>query len=234
MATQKPISTISYNSEPFLKFVLKKLMDDRKIYCYQYIKHIGEDGDKDHIHLRLEPNKRLDLMDLQKEFLEPVPGSKPLGCRPFRPSKEEDWLLYAVHNADYLKTKYIHDKGEKRPYDYTDIKVSEYYDLEIAFGRALRSLDFGVYSLVGRVRAGQSADSLLLSGANPHTLNTIYSLLSKTDYQKALAEIKRLETSLCTLLESCREHGLTVRTDGAVYYIDDCFDFKIFESEDKT
>ena len=112
MATQKPISTISYNSEPFLKEVLDSLFKAHIIQAYMYIKHKGEDGDKDHIHLRLEPNKKLDPMDIQTQLREFTPDNDlPLCCRPFRPSKEEDWFLYVVHDPIYLKLKY--GGGEK-------------------------------------------------------------------------------------------------------------------------
>ena len=104
MATQKPISTISYNTEPFLKEKLDTWYQAHIIQAYQYICHKGEDGDKDHIHVRIEPNKKLDPMDLIEQLREYQIGKdKPLGCRPFRPSKEEDWILYAVHDEEYLK-----------------------------------------------------------------------------------------------------------------------------------
>lgn len=103
MATQKPISTISYNSESFLKEKLDIWVKAHIIQAYQYICHKGEDGDKDHIHLRIEPNKKLDPMDLADELKEFIQGKdKPLGVRPFRPSKEEDWFMYVVHDAEYL------------------------------------------------------------------------------------------------------------------------------------
>ena len=104
--TQKPISTISYNTEPFLKNTLDMLYKQHIIQNYMYIFHKGEDGDKDHFHVRLEPNRRIDPMDIKELFSEyDSKNIKPLGVRPFRPSVEEDWILYALHNKDYLKTK---------------------------------------------------------------------------------------------------------------------------------
>lgn len=139
MATQKPISTISYNTEGFLKEKLDGWLQAHIIQAYQYICHKGEDGDKDHIHVRIEPNKRLDPMDLQDELKEYQIGhDKPLGCRPFRPSKEEDWFLYAVHDKKYLNLKYGGgERGEKLHYSWRDIKVPDNYDCEVAFVRAL-------------------------------------------------------------------------------------------------
>lgn len=90
MATQKPISTISYNSEKFLKEKLTSWYNAHIIQAYQYILHKGEDGDKDHIHLRIEPNKRVDPMSLSEDLKEFEAGKeKPRGCRPWRPSKRK-------------------------------------------------------------------------------------------------------------------------------------------------
>lgn len=76
MATQRPISTISYNTEAFLKEKLDTWFEAHIIQAYQYIKHKGEDGDKDHIHLRIEPNRRLDPMELVDALKEHIPGEK--------------------------------------------------------------------------------------------------------------------------------------------------------------
>ena len=142
MATQKPISTISYNTEAFLREKLDTWVKAHIIQSYQYICHKGEDGDKDHIHLRVEPNKKLDPMELSEQLQEYQMGKdKPLGCRPWRPSNEEDWFLYSVHNETYLKLKYAGgDQREKLPYDWKDIKAPDNYDVEVAFIRALSKL----------------------------------------------------------------------------------------------
>ena len=42
MQTSKPMSTISYNSEKFLKSQLDYLLRSHVIDYYMYIKHIGE------------------------------------------------------------------------------------------------------------------------------------------------------------------------------------------------
>lgn len=141
MATQKPLSTVSYNSESFLLARLMELYDNHKIQAFMYICHKGEDGDKDHIHLRLEPNCRLDPMDLKSFFNEYIKGEeKPLAVRPWRPSKEEDWFLYAVHDPQYMAIKYPLDTHEKLEYSWDCIKVSPDYDLEIAKIRAKQNL----------------------------------------------------------------------------------------------
>ena len=166
MATQKPISTISYNTEPFLREKLNTWLDAHIIQAYQYILHKGEDGDKDHIHLRVEPNKKIDPMNLQEQLREFHLGSeKPLCCRPFRPSKEEDWFLYAVHDKDYLKLKYKGgEKGEKLPYKWQDIQVPEYYDLEIAFIRSKAYLEHSTVNIASRLQHGEKPLNTKLQG----------------------------------------------------------------------
>ena len=170
MATQKPISTISYNHEYFLKEKLDNLVKQHIIQNYMYIKHIGEDGDKDHIHLRIEPNKRIDPMDLIDLFKEPVPDNpKPLGIRPFRPSKEEDWILYAVHDPEYLNIKYGGgEKGEKIPYQWQDLVVPEImeHDKEIAYIRAKATLKHTSSNLATRIQNGEHPLNLILEGEN--------------------------------------------------------------------
>ena len=60
MKTSKPISTISYNSEEFLKAKLDYLVRSGEVAFWYYIKHHGEYDketniqDKDHIHLYIQ------------------------------------------------------------------------------------------------------------------------------------------------------------------------------------
>ena len=102
--TAKPISTISYNSEEFLKRKLDQLLNGHIVDDYRYIKHKGENGDKNHIHVIMYPNKRIDTGTLKDEFNEADPQSdKALGVMPFRTSKPDHWLMYVIHDKDYLK-----------------------------------------------------------------------------------------------------------------------------------
>lgn len=215
MATQKPISTISYNSEPFLKVVLQDLYNAHIIQNYLYIKHKGEDGDKDHIHLRIEPNKRVDPMDLMEKFLEFVPDHvKPLGVRPFRPSKEEDWILYAVHDKDYLKLKYKGgEKGEKIPYNWQDLVCPEYYDKEIAYIRAKSYLEHTSVNMASRLQNGDSAFKLIMEGENVHTVNAIVKAMSGTDYERITKENIALKHALDCIVEEMKQYGYNIRYD---------------------
>ena len=215
MATQKPISTISYNTEAFLKEKLDIWLNGHIIQAYQYICHKGEDGDKDHIHLRIEPNKKLDPMDLQEQLREyPIGSDKPLGCRPFRPSKEEDWILYAVHDEQYLKLKYGGgEKGEKLPYKWQDIRVPEYYDMETAFIRAKSYLDHTSVNMATRMQQGENPLNLILQGENVYTVNAIMRALTTTDYQRISEELNKVSKRLEMLTCAVENYGLSIECD---------------------
>jgi len=215
MATQKPISTISYNTEKFLKEKLDIWIDAHIIQAYQYICHKGEDGDKDHIHLRIEPNKKLDPMDLLEQLREfQIDNDKPLGCRPFRPSKEEDWILYAVHDSQYLKLKYGGgEKGEKLPYKWQDIHVSEYYDMEIAYIRAKAHMEHTSVNMATRLQNGENPLNLILQGDNVYTVNALMRALSVTDYQRVTDELAKVTAKLDMLTKAVEEYGLVIECD---------------------
>jgi hypothetical protein len=215
MATQKPISTISYNTEAFLKEKLNIWLDAHIIQAYQYICHKGEDGDKDHIHLRIEPNKKLDPMDLLEQLREYQLGKeKPLGCRPFRPSKEEDWILYAVHDEQYLKLKYRGgEKGEKIPYNWQDIRVPEYYDMEIAYIRAKSYMEHTSVNMATRLQNGDNPLNLILQGENVYTVNALMRALSVTDYQRISNELATVQSKLDMLVQAVEDYGLVIECD---------------------
>lgn len=212
MATQNPISTISYNTEAFLVEKLNTWYKAHIIQAYQYICHKGEDGDKDHIHLRIEPNKRLDPMDLQEQLREYQIGSeKPLGCRPFRPSKEEDWFLYVTHDKDYLKTKYGGgEKGEKIPYKWQDIKASEGYDVEVGFIRAKAKLDHTSANMASRIIQGDNPMDLIMEGQNVYVVNAVMRAVASNDYQRLQSEAIKLNEEYIKLQKAVADAGLTV------------------------
>ena len=201
MATSKPISSISYNSEEFLKAKLESWLNAHIIQAYMYIKHVGEDGDKNHIHFRIEPNKKLDPMDLQLDLKEYVKDNiKPLGCRPFRPSKEEDWFLYAVHDKEYLRIKYGGgEKGEKLPYKWQDIVCPEDYDLEVAFLRARSKLEHTSSNLMTRLKEGAKPLDLIMEGENAYTVNALTSALRGNDYARLMMDYQNVKEELANL-----------------------------------
>ena len=209
MATQKPISTVSYNTEPFLKEKLQELLNGHIIQAYQYICHKGEDGDKDHIHLRIEPNKKLDPMNLTDLFTEydPKKPDKPLTVRPWRPSKEEDWFLYAVHDPEYMKLKYKNDQKEKLPYDWKEIKVPDNYDLEVAFIRARQSLQYSTASLAKSIQDGSNPLDLVMEGANVFTLNALQNSIRTNDYKRLQQSCIEVTSQLNLLSRLLEENG---------------------------
>lgn len=215
MATQKPISTVSYNTEPFLKEQLEKWVKAHIIQSFQYICHKGEDGDKDHIHLRLEPNKKLDPMDLTEQLREFEKGKdKPLGVRPWRPSKEEDWYLYVVHDPIYLKLKYGGgEKGEKIPYKWQDIKASEFYDVEVAFIRAKAYLEHTSVNMASKLKKGEEPIDLIMQGENPYMVGAITRLLASNDYTRVCDELQRTLSRLDDLVKAIHDHGLEIEID---------------------
>lgn len=194
MATSRPISTISYNTLPFLRSRLEVLISNHKIQAYMYIFHKGEDGDKDHVHLRIVPNTRLDPMELTEFFKEPdlhFPQNKPLGVRPWRPSQEEDWLLYAVHDKSYMKLKYSDDPHEKLEYKDSDIVVSDMFDLDIAMVRARASLAHHATNLLDTMQKGASPIDLVQRGENITTIRTLQMIMNNYHNKSEFEQLQK-------------------------------------------
>ena len=138
-------------------------------------------------------------------------SNKPLGVRPWRPSKEEDWFLYVVHDKDYLNLKYGGaEKGEKLPYDFHDIVVPENYDLETAFIRAKAYLKHSSTNIASRIQKGESSTDLILQGENPYVVNAIMRAFSVNDYQRLANEYQTLDSEHNKLLQAIEEAHLTI------------------------
>lgn len=231
MATQKPISTISYNSEAFLREKLEAWYEAHIIQAYMYICHKGEDGDKDHIHLRIEPNKRIDPMDLQNELREFTANNpKPLGCRPFRPSIEEDWLLYAVHDEKYLALKYPDDKSEKIPYKWEDIKASDGYDVEVAYIRAKSKQEHTSSNVASRIMNGEHPKDLILQGENPFIVTSVLRTMQTSDYSRLQNQLHEVSQHYEELHQRYRELIDAVQDFGLEIGYDDDNKIKIFKN----
>ena len=154
-------------------------------------------------------------MDLQEQLREYQNGkSKPLGCRPFRPSKEEDWTLYAVHDKDYLALKYGGgEKGEKLPYNWEDIKAPEDYDTEVLYVRAKASMRHSTPNIATRLQSGETALKLALEGENPYTLNAIMHMLANTDYKRIQNELLETQERLDALENAVTRAGFAIVLD---------------------
>lgn len=204
MQTSKPISTISYNTEDFLVNVLEDLLRTHIIDFYMYIQHIGEidlfgEQEKDHIHLFVIPNKRINTADLDKFFIQPVSyyprlsaiqeqttledvknsreniktpetnfykrETKPLKCISWVVSKSDDWILYVLHDKNYLLSKFEERQIE---YKYTDLRSSDSEDLRRKYRMAYQSSGYAkACNLYNYARSGGSINDLMRIGAIP-------------------------------------------------------------------
>lgn len=123
MKTNRPISTISYNSDSFLKYVLDDLIKKRIIDFYAFINHLPEPKDeygfeekKKHKHLFIFPSQIVDTnSEKWQKVFEEVDSKNvlPLKCIHWEHSKFIDWFLYALHDSAYLALK-----GQTRAYHY--------------------------------------------------------------------------------------------------------------------
>lgn len=169
MATSQPQSTISWNTPEFLAEKLQLLYSEHMIQSYQYIFHLGEDGDQNHFHVRIVPNKRLDMMEIASFFKEPdlvKPDMPPLGTLDWGFSKQDDWLLYAIHEPRYMKLKYKDDKGEKIPYKMEDIVTSAGFPLEQSMLRAYAAMEHMSPNVLTALEQGADPRELVKSGEN--------------------------------------------------------------------
>lgn len=133
MKTSKPFSTISYNSEQFLYVKLLELVKRRKIDFFAFVHHLPEEDEKkEHKHLYIVPNGKLDTDEVIEYLLELDPSrpADPLGCIRPKSSKFGDWYLYSQHDPDYLASK-----GQARQYVYAReefvVSDEDYFNEEI-------------------------------------------------------------------------------------------------------
>lgn len=117
MRTSKPVSTISYNTPAFLRDTLARMMDNREIAFWCFVPHKGEGGDKDHVHLYVEPSRLRTQDEWKHEYFaefDPSNPTRPLSVTTWRHSNWVDWYKYGLHDALYLALK-----GETKQFEYT-------------------------------------------------------------------------------------------------------------------
>lgn len=121
MKTIRPLSSISYNTVPFLTDMLNKLVKSGDLFFWCFIEHLPEeDENKKHIHLFIHPSNKVDPLQIMKMSEQFVNGNAlPLKCINLRISDWDNWLLYAMHDEDYLRSK-----CEVRKYHYS---VDDFY-----------------------------------------------------------------------------------------------------------
>lgn len=170
MQTCKPISTISYNTVEFLTSVLNELLRTHIIDYYMFIEHIGEidlfgEKEKDHIHLFLIPNHRINTAELDSYFIQPLSGNKPLKCISWNTSKSDDWILYNLHDKNYLLSKF---ETRQIEYKYDNIIASDQEDLRRRYRMAYQSSGYAkACNLYNYVRSGGTLTDLMKIGAIP-------------------------------------------------------------------
>lgn len=171
MNTSKPISSISYNSESFLLSTLKSLQQKNIIEFYMYIKHTGEidifgEREKDHIHLFIVPNERINTLWLTEQFLEFIDDNdKPLKTISWNNSKCDDWILYCLHDPVYLATKF---EDRQIQYTYKDLVASDDQDLRRRYRSAYQSSGYArMKNLYQYAASGGTLTDLMRIGAVP-------------------------------------------------------------------
>jgi len=108
----------------------------------------------------------------------------------------------------------------KLPYDYTEIIVSEGYDLESAWIRAKASLKRSASGVLSRLKQGASALDLVAEGSNPFVTSSLLRLANDTRYTDVVNRCHKLETENASLradieklLYAIELYGLSVECD---------------------
>lgn len=168
MRTSKPFSTISYNSDKFLKLKLNELVTAGKISFWCAIRHKAEiDEKKDHLHVYINPSRMFQTDDLKGFLAEPDPNNLelPFTCITARSSKTfDDWALYVLHDKRYLASK-----GQSRTHHYSRdaFFCSDTYELDCLFNE-IDMLKYTVYqTIIDFINEGKSFQQLLITGQVP-------------------------------------------------------------------
>lgn len=178
MLTTKPCASVSFASLEYTYFVLKEKYDADEISFFAIVYHFAEDDDldeekkkRDHLHIFVIPNKRLNTDTLRGDLMELKDGEKPIRCMPFRSSKFDDWYLYSSHNERYLNSK-----GEFKKYHYNDddFLCSDYF----MFGELQRQINWqklnGMERFINMIDSGMSFTQILQTGLVPIQLIAQY------------------------------------------------------------
>lgn len=187
MKTSKPFSTISYNTDDFLVRKLNELVAEFKVEFWCFVRHLGELDDsgnreKDHKHVYIVPNGRVDTMELNQFFLEPDLSNigKPLRCMDFRSAKEDDWILYASHDPDYLKTKFL---VREFSYQLKDFVCSDSDEFKIKWDRAFHESEYmknqRMLSLLENHTASQLASSGFVAPQQAFAMQCFYRMVKQ-------------------------------------------------------
>lgn len=124
--TSSLISTICYDDVLDPSVVIKRLRDMESIDFGLWIKHKpDEDDKKEHYHILLQPSSRVDTNLLRNSFFcgSNGDGQSVYSCLPFRKTLDiNHWLLYSLHDENYLNSKM---QERKFHYCIGDLKSTE-------------------------------------------------------------------------------------------------------------
>ena len=184
MNTSKPISTISYNTEKYLREKIYYWKQQGFIEYGMWILHQPDvDGDKAHYHVYLQPTKLIQTENLINDSIEIDPNWKPLDfygdekekeqhekkqflkMTVFKSSEPSNWILYGLHDEAYLTQKGL---SRNIHYDVSDIQSTcddTLLDmLSSAFDFRNNKLEFRIIDAVNK---GVSWQDMVKSGMIP-------------------------------------------------------------------
>lgn len=155
-----------WGSNEFLKSTLTQLERDKRLSFWAFIKHKAEEDEKkDHQHIYLVPNGRLDTDIVANALVEyDTTNLLPIKVSPFKPSKFDDWCLYVLHDKAYLTSK-----GLVKKYHYQSAEIvasNEDYFREL-YNSIDRSKLNRIAVIQEAVKTGESFSSLVKRGAVP-------------------------------------------------------------------
>lgn len=189
MNSKSPFSTISYNTEPWLKNVLENYISNGKFVFYSYIFHKGEDdeaGLKDHFHVYIEPNSTFNTVKFTNDCIEPCNQLLPLKSMPCHSSDFGNWYMYVLHDENYLKYKGLGDR--KYHYNQSNFIYSDldYFNYKI---RTIDLLDTSWYSsMLEAIARNESFDEYFAKGGIPvqqvKNYEYAYNMLVSYTYRK--------------------------------------------------
>lgn len=172
--TSVVISNITWNTPEFFRRTSQELVANGILDWVHAVPHRPEsDEKKAHIHFVLKPAKSVDTVWLAMRYSEyqdgdPLPLKPTSDWRKVGAGRMRDWLLYSLHDEDYLA-----EKLERRQHHYTlkDCISTDEQSLEIAYKEAKRENGGHIGKIKKAFEMGVSLDSLLLSGAIPLALH---------------------------------------------------------------
>lgn len=206
--TSKPQSTISYNTDRFLKKTLNQLVNEGIVSYWFYINHKPDTDDKmAHIHLRVELRKPTDMIEFEKLFIQHIRDKKhkTTKTRSFQYSDCNNWFMYAVHNPDYLRYKKM-----TRNYQYTlsDIKSNDKDECEYRYKIALEWLYsellkdlYAEDKLKEGISISALADSGIITSRNAFRMKQFNDLLSKSKVDKEYDKALQLQSEFLQALD---------------------------------